>query len=315
MKPRVSVLMPAFNAEEFIGQAIDSVLSQSYSDFELVVVNDGSTDSTRRIVLDYADNRIRLIDKPTNEGLAAARNLALYAAKGHYVAWLDADDVAHPRRLGLQVSTLDRMPEVGLCGSWVKTMGMEPQRTWRYPRRSKYIRAHMLFDDPLATSAVTMVKDLALDNGIVFDEEYAPAEDYDYWEQLSRLSDVINIPRVLSFHRLHPGQTSTRDAHRIADAVRRIQERQFERLRISLGDTDWAVHELIGLQWGARVGHSQIAAAMNWLSRIEEANEVGNVYDKRAMRRVIKRKRNMLRLKEKPSVVRRLRLIAGASLQ
>jgi len=315
MDPCVSVLMPAFNAEAYINEAIDSVLAQTYTDFELLVVNDGSTDATGSRVLNYSDSRIRLIDKPNNEGLAAARNTALYAARGRYVAWLDSDDIAHPSRLGLQVSMLDRKPEVGMCGSWVKTIGSEEQRTWRYPRKAKYLRAHMLFDDPFATSAVTMVRDIALNHGILFNEDNAPAEDYDVWEQISCISHAINIPRVLTSHRIHGGQTSTREAHRTANAVRRIQERQFQRLGLTLGESEWEIHNLIGVCWGEGFDHSHAGAAMEWLSRIVEANEASSVYDKRALRRVVQRKRNMLHLKERPTLIRRSRLLVGAAIQ
>lgn len=315
MEPHVSVLMPAFNAESYIAKAIDSVLAQTYPNFELVVINDGSIDLTAKVVESYSDSRLRLINKPKNEGLAFARNAGLKAAKGRYVAWLDADDFAHPRRLERQVRILERMPLVGLCGSWVRTVGLEPEQTWRYPRRHEYIRANMMFDDPLATSAVMMRRSIAINNGLVFNEENAPAEDYDYWEQYARVAHVINVPQVLAFHRIHESQTSTRDAHRTRSAVRRIQERQLERLGLTLNDSDWEIHELIGVKWGGGASDAQTAAASTWLKTIEEANERSAVYDRRVFRRVIQRKRNMLRMKQSPNALRRLRYKAGAAFQ
>ena len=106
MAPLVSVLMPAFNAEKHIAQAIESILQQTYSHFELLILDDGSTDRTKEIIDQFDDGRIVRIDLTENQGLVRARNQLVAAAKGKYIAFLDADDIALPNRLQLQVSFL-----------------------------------------------------------------------------------------------------------------------------------------------------------------------------------------------------------------
>jgi glycosyltransferase involved in cell wall biosynthesis len=116
-KPKVTVLMPAYNAANYIGEAIDSVLQQTFTDFELLIINDGSTDNTKQVIESYDDNRIILIGHLVNHGIAAALNTGLSKANGEYIARFDADDICVPERLQEQVSFLDNHPDYVLTGS------------------------------------------------------------------------------------------------------------------------------------------------------------------------------------------------------
>src|ERR1700722_365222 len=114
--PRVTVLMPAYNAGKYIGEAIRSVLDQSFRDFELLIVNDGSTDNTKTVVSSFADNRIRVLEQ-SYKGISVALNAGLLVAKGYYIARFDADDICFPQRLSKQVNFLDANPGYILVGS------------------------------------------------------------------------------------------------------------------------------------------------------------------------------------------------------
>lgn len=115
-QPQITVFMAAYNQADFIKQSIDSILTQSFSDFELIVVNDGSTDDTAIIVESFTDNRIRLVNNDGNKGLIYTRNRLLTLARGEYIAILDGDDIAQPDRLKLQYNFLSANPEIALCG-------------------------------------------------------------------------------------------------------------------------------------------------------------------------------------------------------
>jgi len=115
--PKVSVILPAFNAAAHLGKAIDSILSQSFVDFELIIVNDGSTDTTREVLAQYEDPRIKVIHQE-NLGLPKALNKALAVTQSPYIARQDADDISLPTRLEKQVQFLDQNPEYGLIGTW-----------------------------------------------------------------------------------------------------------------------------------------------------------------------------------------------------
>ena len=114
--PQVSVIMPVYNAERFLRLAIDSILGQTFSNFEFIIINDGSTDGSLKIIKSYKDSRIHLISRP-NKGLAPSLNEGLTRAKGQYIARMDADDISLPKRLAQQVDFLDQNPTVGLVGS------------------------------------------------------------------------------------------------------------------------------------------------------------------------------------------------------
>ena len=217
--------MPAYNAESYIQDALLSLSRQTFSNFEILVVDDGSTDGTLRILRNFGDQRLQYTSLGSNRGLAGARNVGISMATGRYIAWLDADDVALPDRLKIQLQFLDNNRQVAICGSWVRTFGSGTSTTWRYPRRSQYIKAHLLFDDPLATSAVMMRRDILEDFDLAFDSSMPPAEDYDLWERASRKYLIANIPKVLTAYRMHSLQTTAKLVNQQRDSVERIQRR------------------------------------------------------------------------------------------
>ncbi len=130
--PKVTVLLPVYNGARFLRQAIDSVLSQTWKDFELLVVNDGSTDGTAAILESYSDPRIRILSNVQNIGLTLSLNKGLQSARGEYIARIDADDIALPIRLEKQVSYLDQHPEVGLVATGVKVIDERGHVTGSY---------------------------------------------------------------------------------------------------------------------------------------------------------------------------------------
>jgi glycosyltransferase involved in cell wall biosynthesis len=303
--PIVSVVMPTYNAESFIRVAIDSVRKQTYTDFELIVIDDGSKDRTGEIAESIPDSRIRVIRSGKNAGLAAARNAGLEAARGKYVSWLDSDDFAHPKRIAYQVHVLEKHHDVGLCGTWVRTFGQGSQTIWRYPRRSEYVRAHMLFADPLATSSVTLRRGALNGLSSWFNESCAPAEDYELWERISRTWKVVNVPLILTSYRLHADQTSTRDADQTPKAIKVIQGGLLERLGVIPTPDEWKCHLSVGVGWGREITPAFEDQAIGWLSKLNRANSELGIYPERVFKSVVSLKKNMIQLKSRPSLTRR----------
>jgi len=120
--PILTVAMPTYNAEKHIGEAINSVLNQTFEDFELLIINDGSLDHTLEIISSYKDTRIRLIDLEKNKGIAHCRNLALQEARGEFIAWTDSDDLNEPTRFEKQIYFLQHNPDFGGCGTWLSRL-------------------------------------------------------------------------------------------------------------------------------------------------------------------------------------------------
>lgn len=208
-EPRVSVVMPVFNGEAYLAEAVESVLSQTLADLELVVVDDGSTDGSHAILEGFVrkDPRVRLIANEENLGLSAARNRGWRAARASYVAWLDADDVALPDRLFRQVELLDAHPTVAVVGGATIIIDATGRHisTMRFPTTSRAIRSTLRRHNCLAQSSITLRR-AALEEvgGYRFDQ----AEDYDLWLRISERFDLVSFADPVTLYRLHPGQLS-----------------------------------------------------------------------------------------------------------
>jgi len=285
--PKVSVLMPVYNGEKYIGQAIDSILSQSFRDFELVVVDDGSTDMSAEIVGSYSDKRVRYVANPTNLGLAGARNRAIEVSNGDYLAWLDCDDISLPDRLLKQVALLDEYPNVGLCGTWVRTLGLESEQVWQYPSAPGFVRARMLFDDPVATSAAMVRRSCLAADELRFDTRFPPAEDYDLWERISRTNGVCNISEVLTLYRIHPNQISTIKREQQRKAVWEIQSRLLQQLYVEPSEEEKFLHLEIGVGWHFAADVVSLDLTEGWLKKLAGANDKTAVFPREGFRGVL----------------------------
>ena len=143
--PQVSVIMPAYNSAAFVAEAIESILQQSYRDFEFIIINDGSTDSTGKIIASFTDPRIRYYEHEANHGNNATRAEGLLLANGKYIAIMDSDDISLPNRLQIQVSYLDQHWETEILGGSVEWFGDSVAKIERPPRDPEYIRAALFF--------------------------------------------------------------------------------------------------------------------------------------------------------------------------
>lgn len=279
--------MPVYNGERYLREAIDSVLGQDFADYELLVINDASTDASVEIIRAYRNPRIRLIQNNANLGLAGVRNVGLSEAVGEYLAWLDCDDVSASTRLAEQVEFLDTHQSVALCGSWVKTIGNKMGEVWRYPTKAGVLRSRMLFDDPVATSAVMVRREVLMRFGLRFDDRFPLAEDYDLWERVSRYGEVANIPKVLTYYRVHADQISSVNALRVGCSVWEIQERQLMKLGIQPSEAERELHTNIGVKFNFLGDRDFVKACKSWLHRLSDANACTKVYPEKAFKNVL----------------------------
>jgi glycosyltransferase involved in cell wall biosynthesis len=208
--PLVTVAMVAYNAERFIGESIEGVLSQTFSDFELVVIDDGSEDGTVDVVSHYrrADPRIRLYRLSANQGISAARAVSLESARGVYFAINDSDDVSRSDRLAQQVALMERRPEVAVCGSnlTVITETGEPIGLRRYPASSETIWKRALRTSPIANSSAC-ARTAAVRVAGGYDLSFPLCEDYDLWMRLLAAHRAVNIQEPLVSYRLSSEQS------------------------------------------------------------------------------------------------------------
>lgn len=199
MEPKVSVVVPAFNRATTIGRSIDSVLNQTFDDFELIIVDDASTDDTIGVVAQYTDRRIRLLRHSANGGVSAARNTGLQTARGQYVAFLDSDDEWSPRKLAKQVNQLNSLGDnVGLVYTGALVKDHLGRSEYRAPRYRGDIYRQLLVDNVITGSASgVMVRRSICQKVGGFDETLPAREDVDYWLRIAQHSLVDYLPEAL----------------------------------------------------------------------------------------------------------------------
>lgn len=207
--PRVSVVMSVYNEEQYVRDAVDSILRQTFTDFEFVIIDDGSVDQTSTVLKSYHDPRLRVYHQ-ANQGQSVALNQGIRLSSGCYIARMDGDDVSLPERLEKEVRLLDAYPEIGLVGTWCVKIDAKTgqQRVQWLPENNLAIRRFMGVDNPFIHSSV-MIRRSVLERVGLYDEGLI-WQDYDLWVRIARHHRMANIPEPLIIRRKHPASiTST----------------------------------------------------------------------------------------------------------
>jgi GT2 family glycosyltransferase len=228
--PRVSVLMTTYNGAAFIRESIDGVLAQTFSDFELVIVDDCSTDATPALLAACRDPRIRLIRPDRNLGVVGARNFGLGACRGVYIAAHDHDDLSLPERLATQVRTLDAHPEIVLAGTEVLLWMADGRRlpTDHVPGATPALVGWMLHvDNPFTYSSVMLRADALQRLGAFMRPEAEPADDFDLYHRLLGIGGLARLDETLVTYRWHASNTTHTQAERMFDRASAILARSY----------------------------------------------------------------------------------------
>ncbi|MDE3184124.1 MAG: glycosyltransferase family 2 protein [Bacteroidota bacterium] len=205
--PQISVILPVYNAELYIKDAIDSILNQTFTDFELLIFDDGSTDNTQSIISSFIDTRIVYSRIEKNAGYLNLLNKGLEVAKGKYIARMDADDIALPNRFKKQVDHLEKNTEVGICGCWTEFIG-DKEGIAKLPVSSDQVMHAIFFGSPTAHPTIMMRNDLLKKFNLRYDNNYYYTEDYNLLADACVHFKIENLPNVLLKYRIHNTQVS-----------------------------------------------------------------------------------------------------------
>ncbi len=208
--PKISVLMPAYNSDKFIAEAIESILNQTFNDFECIIINDGSTDNTADIVKKYAkqDKRIKFINNKKNQGLIAVLNQGLDLCRGEYIARMDSDDISRPERFAKQVTYLDTHPDVAVVGGWHKEFGKATRTNVRRYPENIAVLDFVIYGSPMSHPTSMIRTSILREHKIYYDKRYIHAEDYDFWYQISKHAQLHNLQEILLDYRCHGNNVS-----------------------------------------------------------------------------------------------------------
>ena len=286
MNPLVTVLMPVYNGEKYLKDAIESVLNQTFRDFEFLIIDDGSTDNGVEIMGLFNDARIRIERNKTNLGLIKTLNNGLTLSRGKYIARMDCDDVSLPKRLSAQVNFMEKHPEIGICGSWVKIIGLKQKFINKYPQKHEEARAYLLFNTPFAHPAVIIRKELIQKYQFKYDENYKHAEDYELWSRIIDHAKIANIPKVLLHYRMHPESASKKNSLE--------QTKNSDKVRLKLLNNLGIMPNLAELDIHRRfirpdyLDHKDFISQLEiWFNKLLSANEKTMIYEQSSLAKVV----------------------------
>lgn len=208
--PAISVIMPVYNSEKYLHEAIESILNQTFKDFEFIIIDDASTDKSVKIIKSYTDKRIILIQKPVNTGYTESLNRGIGISKGEYIARMDSDDVSIDTRFEKQKTLMDNNPSIIACGSNYIILHTSKQSD--HPCNPDDLRINLLSGCYIAHPSVMFRRQTFIQNKIEYDVECEPAEDYNLWVRLSKLGELSNISEPLIKYRIHDSQISNTKA-------------------------------------------------------------------------------------------------------
>jgi len=283
----ISVIMPVYNAERYVYQAIDSVLNQTYKNIELIVINDGSTDNSKQIIQSINDLRIKYIDNDENSGIVFSRNRGVKLAKGNFVGMVDADDIVHPEKFEQQINFLNQNPDFGMVGSWVRFINEDGNRLsggWKLKAPPAMITSIMLFKNYFLQSAV-LYRTSCL-NKFSFEDGFDILEDYLIWFRILKECKAWNLPKYLVDYRVHgQGVTKKHDNERV-EKEKRVFSIQLKEIGIDASDHELELHSLIRTDEPIK-DIKTLKDIHLWLLKIKSSNKKSKQYNDKYLSKVV----------------------------
>ncbi len=278
--PAVSVIMSVYNGEAYLREAIDSILNQTFTDFEFLIIDDTSTDGSAEITKSYNDDRIKLVINTENIGLTRSLNKGIDLAKGRYIARMDADDISVDNRIKLQFEYMEANKDIMVLGGYYKFISNGKIST-ELPLKYNEVKLFALTQCPIAHPTAFIKKTVFYEYAFRYDTSFAFAQDYDLWTRILELGKIENLPEVLLHYRTHQGQVSSTQNAKQTEYSNKIRLRQLEKL-ISfdgkLYTTDFAVRALVKYGWDEITSDNMVKVSL-LLQDIWKANKVEKIYN------------------------------------
>lgn len=286
--PLVSIAVPVYNAELYIAQTISSALSQSYTNFELLLQDDCSTDRTAEVIASFDDPRIRYERNQTNRGPGYTRNILMSRAKGKYLAILDSDDICEPHRIQVQVEYMERHTKVVVCGSYMSEIDsngdLNPKSVYRLLLTNDRIKARLLFASPMANPSVILRMEDIRNNSIEYDLNNIYADDMTFWNNAIDKVRFANIPQKLVRYRRWEGQIGTCKLELQHNDAVEVMFKRLARIGIELSEHERSIYKDIVFDQGD-LSVEDAKAFILILRRIWAQNNIYKDYRPMALRR------------------------------
>lgn len=287
-KGLISVIMSVYNTkEEYLRYAIESILSQTYTNFEFIIIDDGSTNNALSVIESYHDDRIVLIKNHENLSLPVSLNKALNICKGEYIARFDSDDCSYPERLEIQYQYMKPHPETIVCGTGVRLIGDMTGEEFGFIPDTETYRVYLLFRNmPLIHHSSAMInRKLLLKYNIRYDESKRYAQDYKLWVCCSRVADCTILPNILLESRVHSKSISREQKNTQGAYARSIMREQLKELHLNLTPNNQKSFLCLGYN-----KKPYQKATKQWIKDLLSANERYHVYNQKILKQVLTEK-------------------------
>jgi glycosyltransferase involved in cell wall biosynthesis len=288
--------MSVYNAEKYLNEAIQSILTQTYTNFEFIIINDGSTDGSLEIIQEYMnkDERIVVISRE-NKGLPYSLNEGIDIAKGKYIARMDADDISLPTRFKEQVEFMENNLDIGVCGSWIKVFGENVKTsTTKRPSEHNELKTRLLFSVCFAHPTVMIRKDILVSNNLKYNLEYVNSQDYELWNRISEVTKMTNIQKVLLKYRISSNSiTSITDSSKVKlryELLSGVFTKVLEQLNIKNTEEENKLHFTIGLNERIPKENIDLKILEIYFNKIIKANKKVNYFDEKYLMKFLSKK-------------------------
>jgi glycosyltransferase involved in cell wall biosynthesis len=291
MMPTLTVLMTVYNAGDYLAECVESILNQTYRDFTLLIIDDGSTDGSGEIAASFRDPRIRLLRLSKNIGQIAAMNKGLEMIETPLIARMDADDISMPQRFAHQVAYMENHPDTGICGTYAIAFEGIKRFYYSYPCRSHDIKVKLLFENCLVHSSVMMRRELLDRHNLRYNDQLKHSYDWELWQRAANHFDLANIPEYQVRYRIHEESVTFRTSRYQIEAAEQLDSVSLALL--GLDDHPLRkIHRDVSLDTYKAENRDMefLSQVGEWFDALREANRIHRVFDGEALNRFLKKR-------------------------
>jgi glycosyltransferase involved in cell wall biosynthesis len=273
--PQITVIMPVYNGMPFLKDAVDSIINQDFQDFELIILNDASTDDSADFINGLGDPRIVKVHHSVNQGLINTLNEGLKLSRGKFIARMDQDDISYKHRFSRQLSFFYNNQNISMCGTFARIIGSDSILT--YPTEHEELRLAMLELNPFIHPSTMFKSSIIKDYGLYYKDDYKSAEDYEFWFNMSSKVSVANVPEVLLDYRVHPKQISSNDRKTQITSADKVRFNAVESIiGRNLSEDEKNIH--FKFLYGVNTDSFQMRRVLHWIEKLKKENFENGIY-------------------------------------
>lgn len=282
--PKISVIMSTYNTEkEYLEKAIESILGQTYKNFEFIIVCDGS-EKDLKILNNYNDDRIIIIKHNESRGLTKSLNEAIKIAKGKYIARMDSDDISLKNRFAIQVKYLEKNPNIDICSTFTKNFGSSKKNNINIYNNPEGVKAQLFLYNNIAHPTVMIRKEFLEKNNILYDETFRYSQDYELWTRCSKITNIYAIPKICLYYRMHNAQISTAKIEEQNKLCERVYLRNLEELNIENSKDKVKYMLYLNEKLNNNVNKEEL---LEFIYEVIENNKKKLIYDSKILERIL----------------------------